>query len=115
MYTGAELRYNFDNFDKKNIFSNPNLLAKTYIVYCHTNIEKKQWVKYGEREEKIEREKEKRKREREAEKRKREKNTMVKKTASNVKNRIHEYILYKHDKSIQMIYICMYVKGHNTW
>ena len=44
---------------------------------------------------------------------------MVKKTASNVKNRIYEYILYKHDKSIQMVYIYiyvyMYVKGQNTW
>ena len=62
---------------------------------------------------------EKEKREREGEKRKRENNTMVKKTASNVKNRIHEYILYKHDKSIQMVYIYiyvyMYVKGQNTW
>ena len=34
-----------------------------------------------------------------------EKGTMVKKSASIVKNRVHEYMLYEHDIIIQMVYV----------
>ena len=57
-------------------------------------------MKYGEKEKER-----KRAIERERERRERENDTMVTKSASNVKSRIHEYMLYTHDKSNQMIYV----------